>query len=601
MVLGRDNRVGFLLALSVALMHGGFGECYSQQPSLATHRKSYFLNTGPGIKYVGSRVCARCHAGIYREYVRTAMGRSMTLPGDPSLPKPRSPVRIHNAKLDRDYEMFCKGSDLYQSESKTAPDGSEVFRDTHRIAYALGAGENGIGYLVREGNYLIEAPLSYYRQTQAWELSPGYDLGDLGFDRLAPVACLVCHSGRPEPVPGREGLYRDPPFKELAIGCENCHGPGQLHVEERTKGAPLRGSIDRSIVNPADLPSWLANDICMMCHESGDARILQLGKTYLDFRPGTPLDRIVAIFAVPFTPHSPPRSPLLQQYMQMVLSKCYRRSGGKLACITCHNHHFEPAALEAPAYYRKKCLSCHSEQSCSVALTERRRKSPPDNCVGCHMPRQNLQGISHSSLTNHRIIAYAGEPFPDAAFHMTTPNLRDLVYLDQEPGRVNSSVDPLVLLQAYRDLLRQHPEYRDSEIRLLDALMKAQPDNPQVLSALGDRAMLTGTAEGLAEAQKDLGRAIAEGSTSASDFDLYARLLISSGAMGEAVDVLKRDIALYPYLTERYKMLAFAYLKLHEYDLALKTMKEELRLFPQDSDMRKLVAHVQNSLVSSPP
>jgi tetratricopeptide (TPR) repeat protein len=217
------------------------------------------------------------------------------------------------------------------------------------------------------------------------------------------------------------------------------------------------------------------------------------------------------------------------------------------------------------------------------------------------MPRQNLQGISHSSLTNHRIIAYAGEPFPDAAFHMTTPNLRDLVYLDQEPGRVNSSVDPLVLLQAYRDLLRQHPEYRDSEIRLLDALMKAQPDNPQVLSALGERAMLTGTAEGLAEAQKDLGRAIAEGSTSASDFDLYARLLISSGAMGEAVDVLKRDIALYPYLTERYKMLAFAYLKLHEYDLALKTMKEELRLFPQDSDMRKLVAHVQNSLVSSPP
>src|SRR5579883_1550932 len=127
MVLGRDNRVGFLLALSMALMHGGFGECYSQQPSLATHRKSYFLNTGPGIKYVGSRVCARCHAGIYREYVRTAMGRSMTLPGDPSLPKPRSPVRIHNAKLDRDYEMFCKGSDLYQSESKTAPDGSEVF------------------------------------------------------------------------------------------------------------------------------------------------------------------------------------------------------------------------------------------------------------------------------------------------------------------------------------------------------------------------------------------------------------------------------------------------------------------------------------------
>lgn len=567
----------------------------------ARHQRLDYANAAPGVGYVGSKVCARCHADIYQEYLRTAMGRSMALPDAAWLPKPVKPLRIHNEKLDRDYEIFCKGSELYQSESETAQNGSEIFRDTHRIVYAIGTGENGIGYLAEEGNYLVEAPLSYYTQARSWELSPGYELGDLGFDRLVPIACLVCHSGRPEPVPGREGFYRNPPFRELAIGCENCHGPGQLHVEERTKDAPVHGTVDRSIVNPADLPSHLANDICMMCHESGDARVLQPGKTYADFRPGTPLDRTVAIFAVPFTPQSPPQSPLLQQYMQMSLSKCYRRSDGKLACIKCHDPHFEPTTAETPAYYRKKCLSCHSEQSCGVALAERRRKSPPDNCIGCHMPRQNLQGISHSALTNHRIIAYSGEPFPSAAFHMTTPSLRGLVYLDQEPGKMNSPVDPLILLQVYRDLLRQHPEYRASESRLLDILAKTQPNNPQVLSALGERAMLAGTLEGFAEAQKYLGQAIAEGSTSASDFDLYARLLIHSGSMAEAVTVLKRDIALYPYLTERYKMLALAYLKLHEYNLALETMKQELRLFPQDSDMRKLVAHVQSSLASSPP
>jgi len=32
-------------------------------------------NAAPGVPYVGSKVCAGCHRGIYDEYVRTPMGR----------------------------------------------------------------------------------------------------------------------------------------------------------------------------------------------------------------------------------------------------------------------------------------------------------------------------------------------------------------------------------------------------------------------------------------------------------------------------------------------------------------------------------------------
>jgi hypothetical protein len=559
-----------------------------------------YLNTAPSVNYVGSKACARCHADIYDEYSRTAMGRSMALSGDPALPEPQKPVKFHDYRFNRDYEAFRQGLSLYQSESALGPDGSKTFRDTRRIAYAIGAGENGIGYLVEQGDYLFEAPLSYYARTHTWELSPGYELGDYGFDRVAAAQCLACHSGRPEPAPDRKGLYKDPPFEQLAIGCENCHGPGQLHVEDRMKGEPLEGTLDRSVVNPADLPGWLANNICMACHEAGDVRVLEPGKTVLDFRPGAPLDDTVAIFAVPFTRQSPPQSPLLQQYMQMVLSKCYLGSGGRMTCITCHDPHFEPTAAEAPGYYRKKCLACHTEQSCPVPVAARLRQSPPDNCVGCHMPRQSLPTISHSALTNHRIIAYSSEPFPNAAFHMTTPRLPDLVHLDPVPGDEGKVVAPIVLLQAYGDLMQIHREYRASENRVLDSLAKTQPRNPLVLSALGQRAELAETPEGFAEAQEDLREAIAAGSTKASDLDLYGRLLIHSGDMAEAARVLKEDITLNPYSSERYKMLALAYIKLRDYRLALQTMKQELRYFPQDSELRALVARVQASFSSSP-
>ena len=208
----------------------------------------FAITTPPSPGYVGSRACSACHQQIYKEYVRTAMGRSMSLPGN-QLPAGTEPIGIES--LQREFRVFRKDGEIYQSESQPG-----VFENAQKLAYAIGSGENGISFAVRRGPYLFQAPLSYYSRTASWNLSPGFERADEGFSRPIYDACIVCHSGRPQAVPGRDGLFDEPPFAELAIGCENCHGPGAAHIAAKSKG--------RTIVNPARLSARLAEDICMV-------------------------------------------------------------------------------------------------------------------------------------------------------------------------------------------------------------------------------------------------------------------------------------------------------------------------------------------------
>lgn len=589
------NVVRSLVPLIVVVMIGAGAVSGRANPESAEAKQFHFQNTDPGVKYVGSEVCWYCHYEIYQSFRKAAMGQSMLLPSDPKqLAKVPRPVTVYNKKFDRYFEVMRKGSDLFQSEYQLDAHGQEIFRTTHKIEYVVGPGENVIGYIThRLGNYLVETPLSYYTKSGTWELSPGWEHGDYGFSRPVTVGCIACHSGRALPAPEGNGLYQNPPFREMAIGCENCHGPGQLHVAARSKGLLPAGKVDHTIVNPARLPGWLADNICMNCHQAGDARLLQPGKTYFDFRPGTPLNNTLSIFMVPFDRESPPTDPLLQQYVSMILSKCYRATGGRLHCITCHDPHFEPTASQAPAYFRKKCLQCHTEKSCPIPLKARLQKTPPDNCAGCHMPKQDIHHIAHSSLTNHRIVTNASEPFPEKAFNMTTPLLSDLVHLDAIPGKESVPVRPLTLLKAYGAVKDSRPQYVAPYNALLQIAAQTNPGDPYVLAALGRRKAAEGTPKSKAEAIQLLQKAVERGSTSVQDYALLARLLAGAGRTSDAVAILKRGIQINPFVSRLYGMLVVQELTLRRYSEAFDTMKRALRIFPQDSRLRGLVKKME--------
>jgi tetratricopeptide (TPR) repeat protein len=520
--------------------------------------------------YLGSQACAGCHQQIYQRYQGVAMAHSMS-PANAATPLAGEAITVSSPKLNRSFQVYREGSDVYQSESEIGAGGETAFKVAFKLEFAVGSGVNGFSYAVRRGDYLFEAPLSYYSRTKKWDVSPGYEFVDSGFNRPLAAACLACHSGRARPVRDRTGLYLDPPFEELPIGCENCHGPGRAHVA--TRGSP------KSIVNPARLAPRLAEQICMNCHQRGDARVLQPRKDYSDFRPGAWLNETLAIFKIPSKIND---EDLLEHHSAMESSKCFIGSNGKLSCFTCHDPHSRPSRAEAAAWYRDKCLTCHSEASCKLPLSKRAERS--NDCAGCHMPKRDVTVISHSALTNHRIIAYAGEPLPANAAQAEG----GLIHVNRPPG--SGKFPRLTLWQAYGELMDKDPAFQARYLALLDELAKDERDNGLVQAALGAR---DSRRDSNAAAIAHLRKALDLGFSSSTLYADLAEALARAGQLEEAVAVLKRGIQMEPYAPSLYKSLALRYIMLKQYPRAKETLELHIELFPEDDFVRGLLTQVE--------
>ncbi len=540
--------------------------------------------------YVGSKACAACHKRIYDEFSATHMGRSLTpvtaqlqatLPG---------PASIYEENLKRHFDVFFRDGKLYQSEFDIRSDGQEVFRDTRQVEWIIGAGANGFGGLVRRDHYLFQAPLSFYSRANNWAPSPGYEFGDYGFNRPILPGCISCHSGQPKPVEGTNGRFEDNPFKEMSIGCENCHGPGALHIQAMNAGSAHPAAEGHGIVNPAHLTPALANNICMSCHQTGDIRILKPGKDYRDFRPGTPLDNTLSIMMVPPTPQAPPQKDHLEHYYSMTLSKCFRASAGQMKCISCHDPHIEPTGEQSKVFFKKRCLTCHTEASCGLPLEKRQKEASADDCIGCHMPRRDVKTILHASITNHRILARPNEPFPDVTFQQTTAALPDLIHLNPAPGEKDDYIPLLTLLQAYGELAETKPEYVQRYLTVLTQLERSEPGSGLVQAALGRRDLRAGSYQ---EAATHLQQAIAIDSSLATAFADLSDALFKMDRDQEALPLLQKAIALDAFNPVLQKTIVLRFIQIKQYAEAKAAMKHYLEVFPQDSFMRQMLARAE--------
>lgn len=564
-----------LRTLAIGTLFFAVIQCFSQS---VTPAKAH---------YVGSETCADCHRAIFDSYMQTDMGRSMSRVTPEHPASKQSTITIQNSELHRSFDVQWTPKAVLQSEYEIGPDGKEVFRNTQPLAYGVGSGHTGISYLVERDGFLYEAPLSYYTATASWDMSPGFGATDLAFNRPALVGCVACHSGQPQPNLLAPGSYQAPPFQELSIGCENCHGPGSMHVAMEAGQIP-GDKLHAAIVNPKKLQPWLADNICMNCHQGLSLRVLQPGKTYSDFQPGMPLDNTMALFATPVNPKdgSAPLAPLLEHFSLMSASKCYTASNGKLSCLTCHNPHEQPTGAAAVKYYRERCLTCHTEASCTVPLHVREAKTPANDCQSCHMPKQPITGISHSVLTSHRIVKTADEPFPTASFNAKMlPS--GLIHLNAIPGQPDT-VPPLTLFRAFAELAPTNPAYLDDYVQSLNALAKTDPKNPEVLSGLGWMHLAKGPAFDGPLAFDEISQAVALGSTRSDDFLVLGQMLTKKGDPAQAVKILMQGISIAPYDERLYQTLTIVYISTQQYDKALTMLRQATGLFPEDATLRSL-------------
>jgi predicted CXXCH cytochrome family protein len=382
----------------------------SSTASAGSAGKSPFLNTRRGVGYVAERECERCHAEIAASFRQHAMGQSLE-PVQAEREIARAPlptVPVHAKGFQ--YVLTTEENRLLLREDRLNAAGEVVLSITAPLTYAVGAGEQGRSYLIERDERLFMAPVTWYPQRQRWELSPGYETNNSHFYRPVVEACLFCHSGEALNVPHSRNRYRPPIFPEHAIGCQRCHGPGELHVRKhdgtsaagRDEATPS-ANRDVTIVNPVHLSDALALDVCAQCHLAGAARVTMPGQSPFDFRPGLPLSETLVVFEHQRSDAHGAKARFVGHVEQMQESGCFLGTKGKLRCTSCHDPHRSPTAEQKAGYFRARCLTCHEKQSpCSEQDEVRAATKSADNCVECHMPALQTE-IQHAATTDHRV------------------------------------------------------------------------------------------------------------------------------------------------------------------------------------------------------
>jgi hypothetical protein len=266
-------------------------------------------------------------------------------------------------------------------------------------------------------------PMTFYTQKKQWDLPPGFENGfNTRFNRKIGLECMSCHNSYPEFVLGSENKYKSVPE---GITCERCHGPGSIHVAQRSSGTKVDTSkfIDYSIVNPAKLSIDRQFDICQRCHLQGNA-VLKEGKSFLDFKPGMKLSDFITVF-LPKYSNADDEFIMASHADRLKQSKCFVVSYEKsmkqkantlkpyknaITCVTCHNPHLSVQATNNTKF-NAACLNCHTNSqqtkgNCSDKRVKAQltfNKSKDINCVGCHMPRSGSIDIPHVTVHDHYI------------------------------------------------------------------------------------------------------------------------------------------------------------------------------------------------------
>lgn len=398
-----------LLARGVlVVVLGGVLGCGKFGASEAERNAVAFRNVATDTEYVGDAACFSCHEEVYTGYQEHGMARSFYPHSAENRVEDIEGVRVYHEPSGFYYTVIEEGEGVYQEEFRLASDGRKTHRLRRRMDYVVGSGNAARTYLTQSKGRLYELPLTWYIQKKQWDFSPGYAAENVRFDRLIPDRCIACHNSYPEEMPFVTGKYTTVPE---GIGCERCHGPGALHVEERLAAPEPAGDVDDTIVNPAHLSFERRLDVCNQCHLNTTVAVLREGRSDFSFRPSEALSDHLALF-VAREDAGGEGIEVVSHAERMQQSACFlgtRASAQPLECITCHNPH-EGFRDQGPRYFNATCMQCHDTEALRSQIASVEDHEPDANCIACHMPKVAASDAPHSSFTDHWIRVVGGDP-----------------------------------------------------------------------------------------------------------------------------------------------------------------------------------------------
>lgn len=312
--------------------------------------------------------CRPCHAAIVASYLGTAHFASTAVADTATVHGSFAPGQnvLQTANPAIAFTMERRPDGLWQTARDTVFDLSR----SERFGVVVGSGRKGQSYLFWASGVLVQLPVSWLAAPDRWINSPGYQDGQVDFDRIIPPRCLECHSTafRVEQVP--TGLrYADD--YQLGISCQKCHGPGAEHVTWHT--ANPGASKAHAIYQPAVAPRQQQLDACAVCHGGP----LKLTQPAFSYRPGARFDDHFARLPEPDSVVPDVHG---NQVALLERSACFTASPA-MTCATCHDVH---QAERDPVAMAGKCLACHDAAAHPGASTLSDRLMR--ECVDCHMP-----------------------------------------------------------------------------------------------------------------------------------------------------------------------------------------------------------------------
>lgn len=379
---------------------------YTSCSTAADTSPTQYLNHAEGVEYVGMAACASCHGDKHSTFVHTGMGLSFdTAHRDKSSAQFGIEHQVYDTAADLHYYPYWSGDDLVIKEYRLQ-DGDTIHQLDVAIDYIVGSGQHTNSHLYTKSGYIYQAPITFYVQEGKWDLAPGFEGGNSSrFSRVLNAECISCHNAMPK-------LADNSDFKFTEIGqgidCERCHGPGELHVEERLqgKGVDTKVAIDPTIVNPRKLTWERQIDLCQRCHLQG-LNMLKDGKKFTDYKPGMVLSDIFDIYLPEFEGDMSDFD-MANHSQRFQMSKCFTEGNKEnldFTCISCHNPHLS-VKITGKEVYNTACKNCHQTKKCTETIAK--LDAVENNCVSCHMPASGSEDIPHVSVHDHYIRVPSG-------------------------------------------------------------------------------------------------------------------------------------------------------------------------------------------------